>query len=153
MSTLYMMVGLPASGKSTVANHLGDKVIVRSSDDLRDKLLEDINNMERNGEIFDILCSLIKSDLYNGNDVVYDATNIYSKYRKQFLESLKLLNCKKVCIFMNIPFSDCCKRNKSRNRVVPFDAMYKMRDRLDPPKMSEGWDEIFEVNWMFKEEV
>lgn len=39
MSIFYMMVGLPASGKSTVANSLGGNVIVRSSDELRDKLL------------------------------------------------------------------------------------------------------------------
>ena len=71
MSIFYMMVGLPASGKSTVANSLGGNVIVRSSDELRDKLLGDINDMSNNSGVFDILHSLVKSDLYCGKDVVY----------------------------------------------------------------------------------
>nr|DAZ15604.1 MAG TPA: AAA domain protein [Caudoviricetes sp.] len=153
MSIFYMMVGLPASGKSTVANSLGGNVIVRSSDELRDKLLGDINDMSNNSGVFDILHSLVKSDLYCGKDVVYDATNIYPKYRKEFLQSLHLLNCKKVCIFMNIPFYDCWRRNSQRDRVVPFEAMDRMRERLIPPTMDEGWDEIFEVRYSFKEEV
>lgn len=149
MSVFYMMVGLPASGKSTVANSLKGGVIVRSSDEIRDKLLGNINDMSSNSEVFDILHSLVKSDLYSGKDVVYDATNIYPKYRKEFLQSLHLLNCKKVCIFMNIPFYDCWKRNSQRDRVVPFEAMDRMRERLIPPTMAEGWDEIFEVSCTF----
>lgn len=41
----YMLVGLPASGKSSESDRLGD-VIVRSSDYLRDKLCGDINDMK-----------------------------------------------------------------------------------------------------------
>ena len=43
----YMLVGLPASGKSSESDRLGD-VIVRSSDYLRDKLCGDINDMKNN---------------------------------------------------------------------------------------------------------
>lgn len=50
----YMLVGLPASGKSSESDRLGD-VIVRSSDYLRDKLCGDINDMKNNGAVFTIL--------------------------------------------------------------------------------------------------
>ena len=42
----YMLVGLPASGKSSESDRMGD-VIVRSSDYLRDKLCGDINDMKK----------------------------------------------------------------------------------------------------------
>lgn len=42
----YMLVGLPASGKSSESDRLG-AVIVRSSDYLRDKLCGDINDMKK----------------------------------------------------------------------------------------------------------
>ena len=41
---IYMLVGLPAIGKSSESDRLGD-VIVRSSDYLRDKLCGDIKAM------------------------------------------------------------------------------------------------------------
>lgn len=64
----YMLVGLPASGKSSESDRLGD-VIVRSSDYLRDKLCGDINDMKNNGAVFTILQSLVRADLYHSKDV------------------------------------------------------------------------------------
>lgn len=96
----YMLVGLPASGKSSESDRLGD-VIVRSSDYLRDKLCGDINDMKNNGAVFTILQSLVRADLYHGKDVVYDATNLKASYRVEFLDTLRLLNCKKVCVFVD----------------------------------------------------
>ena len=75
----YMLVGLPASGKSSESDRLG-AVIVRSSDYLRDKLCGDINDMKNNGAVFTILQSLVRADLYHGKDVVYDATNLKASY-------------------------------------------------------------------------
>ena len=64
----YMLVGLPASGKSSESDRLGD-VIVRSSDYLRDKLCGDINDMKNNGAVFTILQSLVRADLYHSRQL------------------------------------------------------------------------------------
>lgn len=140
MSNFYMMVGLPASGKTTTALTLG--AVVRSSDDLRSSLLGDVDDQSHNKEIFDLLHSLIKADVFSGIDVVYDATNIHSRYRREFLESLSLLPCKKVCIYMDTPYDECLSRNDKRERNVPVEVMERMRDRFALPVMDEGWDEI-----------
>ena len=126
----YMLVGLPASGKSSESDRLGD-VIVRSSDYLRDKLCGDINDMKNNGAVFTILQSLV---------------------RVEFLDTLRLLNCKKVCVFVDTPFEVCVKRNEERERTVPKEAMERMKRFLEPPTFAEGWDEIRVVkNWDEKE--
>ena len=140
MSTFYMMVGLPASGKSTVAKELGG--IVRSSDELREELLGNVEDMKHNTEIFTVLQSLIRADLYNGRDAVYDATNLKASYRVEFLNSLKLLQCKKVCVFVDTPVKLCDKWNESRERTVPKEAMDRMKRFLQAPEFNEGWDEI-----------
>ena len=147
MDTFYMMVGLPASGKSTYAEKLvkGTITRVRSSDDLREELLGNVNDMSQNSSIFDILHSLIKADIYEGSDSVYDATNLKAVYRKNFLDSLKLLECKKVCVYMKCPYEVCMERNLSRERVVPKDVMERMNKFLEPPTLDEGWDEIITV--------
>lgn len=140
MSNFYMLVGLPASGKTTLAYTMG--ATVRSSDELRSSLLGDIDDQSHNKEIFDLLHSLIKADIFNGVDVVYDATNIYSYYRREFLKSLSLLPCKKVCIYLDTPYNECLSRNAKRERKVPIEVMDKMRNRFTIPDMSEGWGEI-----------
>lgn len=149
MPTFYMMVGLPASGKTTKAKWIEEnypcieKVVAISSDALREELLGDIEDQSRNREIFDILHSLVKAELYHGNSVVYDATNLNSKRRKEFLESLDLLPCRKVCIFMSTPYEMCLERNQNRERRVPIKAMQKMKRSLDKPTLDEGWDDIY----------
>lgn len=80
------------------------------------------------------------ADLYHGKDVVYDATNLKASYRVEFLDTLRLLNCKKVCVFVDTPFEVCIKRNEERERTVPKDAMDRMKRFLEPPTFAEGWD-------------
>lgn len=143
MSTLYMMVGLPASGKSLMAKTLD--AVVRSSDDLRESLLKDINDMSENDSIFTFLHSLVRSDLYCGGNVVYDATNLKARYRKEFLDTLNILPCKKVCIFMDTPTNTCLARNSARKRRVPTDVIERMAKYLEAPTLEEGWDEIWTI--------
>lgn len=89
---------------------------------------------------------------FTGKDVVYDATNLKASYRVEFLDTLRLLNCKKVCVFVDTPFEVCVKRNEERERTVPKEAMDRMKRFLEPPTFAEGWDEIRVVkNWDEKE--
>ena len=54
MSTLFYLVGLPGSGKSTWAKSMEcEKTIWLSSDRLREELYNDINDMDHNVEIFE----------------------------------------------------------------------------------------------------
>lgn len=78
---LVMMVGLPASGKSTIAYNLAkeNNYIVFSSDALREELYLDINDQTHNHELFVELHKRIKTALKEGNNVIYDACNLSSK--------------------------------------------------------------------------
>ena len=94
-----MVVGLPASGKSTYCKSISEKYNAKifSSDELRVELFgsddDKVNTKENNQKVFDVLHKRIKESLKSGNDVIYDATNINSKRRTAFLNELK-----------NIPF-------------------------------------------------
>ena len=145
MNTLYLLVGLPGSGKSTYATTLSSKLknsTLRSNDNLRTELLGDIENQEHNAEIGDLCQSLVIADLYAGKDVIFDATNLYRKHRKEFLQKLSLIQCKKICIYLKAPVETCWTRTIKRGREVPYDTILRMHDRMRVPSEDEGWDSI-----------
>lgn len=140
---LVMLVGLPASGKSTLANDYKSRgYIVHSSDAIREELTGNINNQDLNNEVFTLLHNRIKDYLKNGYDCVYDATNISYKRRKAFLEQIKKIDCKKICVVVATPYEVCLEQNQERERKVPHGVIEAMYRRFDVPYWYEGWDEI-----------
>lgn len=96
MVEFIMLVGLPASGKSTYAEVLKEQgYSVHSSDAIREELTGDVNSQDKNTDVFSVLHKRIKNDLENGISCVYDATNVSMKRRKAFLEEIRKLECTK----------------------------------------------------------
>lgn len=88
MQNFFMMVGLPGSGKSTFARNVlsaSPGAVVHSSDEIRRELLGDKNDQTQQALVFSTLHERVFSDLRAGKNVVYDATNINYKQRKQFV--------------------------------------------------------------------
>jgi len=144
LSKIIMFVGLPASGKSTIAKEISKKenAVIHSSDDLRKKIFDNINDEDHNDELFKELHRRIKKDLIEGKNVIYDATNISYKRRKGFLEELKKINCYKDCYLVATPYEICLKRNQERERKVPDYVIKKMYKSFYIPQYYEGWDKI-----------
>lgn len=142
--TFFMLVGLPYSGKSFQAEKLQEAydAVIHSSDNIRAELLGDMENQSNNTLVFDTLHERIISDLINGKNVVYDATNINYKRRMDTLQRLRKIECVKVCVFMATPFDMCVERSKHRKRVVPYDVLERMYRNIWIPNTYEGWDYV-----------
>ena len=52
------------------------------------------------------------------------------------------IDCYKDCWIIATPFFRCLQNNKERDRVVPEEVIYKMRERWETPYFFEGWDAI-----------
>lgn len=141
---LAVMVGLPASGKSTFAYSAANKnnAIVFSSDDLREELYGDVDDQKHNHELFVELHRRIKKALKDGNNVIYDACNIGSKRRVAFLQELKHISCWKECVIMATPYQQCLQNNRARSRKVPEYVIERMYKSFDTPYFYEGFDRI-----------
>ncbi len=139
-----MMIGLPASGKSTIAKELSitENATIHSSDNLRKELFGDENIQDKNNEIFKELHKRIKQNLLNNNNVIYDATNISYKRRRSFLEELKKITCQKICHLIATPYEVCLERNKLREKFVPRYVIEKMYKSFYIPQKYEGWNKI-----------
>lgn len=129
MSTLYTLVGLPGCGKSTYTQ---DKdAVVISTDAIREELLGDANNQEQGNVIFAIAFKRIQNALKNGQDVIFDATNL----------------TRNVAVFIDTPKEVCIARQQQRDRVVPVDVIERMSKRLTVPTVEEGFDEVIKVSY------
>lgn len=150
---MIMMCGLPGSGKSYYANKIRifngsqrkeDFLIpkIHSSDNLREEFYGDAAIQKDNGKIFNELHNRIKTDLRNGIDVVYDATNIKTKERIQFLKELRDIQCCPICIVMATPYKVCLHNNSNRERTVPPGVARRMYMNYCPPYYGEGFKYI-----------
>lgn len=144
MQKFIMMCGLPGSGKSTYAkkNFVGENIIYLSSDELREELLNDINNQEENNKVFEEMERRTISALKSGKSVVYDACNTSYKKRMHLLKQINRYNARKICIVVYADIEDCYERNSHREREVPHTSIDKMLKSFYFPQYFEGWDEI-----------
>ena len=152
---MFMLVGLPGSGKSYLAERIyvnrnnSDSYTkdikfptIYSSDKLREEMFGSMDVQDRNSELFAELHNRIKYKLKNNEDVIYDATNINKKKRTAFLNELKNIDCYKVCLNVIAPYEVCREEIKKRERVVPEDVLKRMYLNYNPPHWSEGFDDI-----------
>ena len=143
IQTIYLLVGLPGSGKSTYAKLLCKKqTIVYSSDKIRKEITGDVNNQLFNMKVFDILKKRTIESLLNGNSVIIDSTNLSYKRRKNFIESLNKIECNKIAIVMATPFNECIKRDSERERSVGKNVLDRMYKSFSMPSKMEGFDKI-----------
>lgn len=146
---LFMMIGIPGSGKSAEAEEIAKEhsAVIHASDKLREEIFGDINHQKDNGVLFNELHKRIYKDLVAGKNVIYDATNINSKKRMSFLRTLRNIKCEKIGIIMATPYKQCLKNNENRERSIPKEVIKKMYMNFQTPYYYEGFDVIQVVLW------
>ena len=143
MAKCIMLIGLPATGKSTWSKkyiECNPGTILVSSDAIREEVFGDINDQSHNGEVFNIVHQRIVAAIKDNKEVILDSTSLSRKRRIGFLKSIP--ECQRMAVVFAIPFEVCCERNKSRERIVPQSAMERMYRSFQPPHYAEGFDEI-----------
>ncbi len=141
MAKLYILVGLPGSGKSTFAKELDGAVHI-SSDEIRACLYgsEEIQNDP--SRVFAFMDSATRDCLEDGRDVIYDATSLTEAIRVKTINKFKDLASEIICVQMSTPLSECLRRNARRSRIVPEDKLLKMAESFETPTVWEGFNKL-----------
>lgn len=150
MSILYMTIGLPASGKSTYYNKVfrNQSVELISSDDIRQEVYGNVNRQDKNTEVFEIMRERTIKALESGKDVYYDATNLSRKRRTHFLNSHPIIKSStKIALLFATPVGTCINLNAIRERKVPEEVIYNMRNYFNVPSKIEGFDSISIISY------
>ena len=139
MPKLYIMCGIPGSGKTTFARKLAlaRNAHLVSSDSIREELTGDANNQDINHRVFEVMHERIHQHLVNGRNVIADATNIKRWSRKQIVD-LKTPETAVFFIVMDTSLHESKRRNQSRDRVVPEEVIDRMWKNFEFPQDDEG---------------
>lgn len=142
MSKLIYMIGIPGSGKSTVAKEVAKKerAVILSTDDLRREMFFSETSQKKTNLLYYELFRRVEILLSEGKNVIVDATNTERGYRMLALKHLKA--AEKECYYIDTPYEVCLERNRSRKRKVEEYIMLKMYKKLDFPILAEGWNKI-----------
>ena len=154
---LYMMIGVPGSGKSTYAKNFikyvnyneNRDIIYISRDEIRFSLLKDDDSyFSRETQVYKIFTDKMRENLKAGKDVLIDATHMtWGSRHKIFKHLTGIPDVKVHGIWMNTPYMECAKRNRKREgrMRVPDDTFKNMVDHFEQPDLSEGFDYIQEI--------
>jgi bifunctional polynucleotide phosphatase/kinase len=126
---VLIMVGYPASGKSTVAREMQAKY----------------GYVHIDGDVFKTGPKMVKeAEKYVGtsNSVIFDATNGTKERRKLYIDFAKKHNLKVRCLWKTTPIDVSMEQNRERQKQggpkVPDVVFYTFRKRFEEPCGSEG---------------
>lgn len=148
MSKVIMLIGLPGSGKTSYAKKLVSKMRDRddwkicSSDGVRRKLYGDEGIQGNPNTVFEHLHKEVKECLSNNINVIYDATNVSRKNRKNLIQICKSLGVEIEAHIVWATIDECIIRDKNRERSVGQSIIIKFAKRFEVPDLDEGFSEI-----------
>lgn len=146
---LYLMVGIPGSGKSTfLLNEKGDKdTAIISRDKIRFALLKEGEDyFSREKDVFRVFCSHIQKALDDNihTNIFVDATHLNKRSRDYILSKLKFNRdeVRLAAVCFRVPLEICLKRNALRagRAFVPEETIRSMYKSLAFPTEEEGFD-------------
>jgi len=154
MPTLYLLVGIPCSGKTTWVKdyefpndvaHISSDYFLEEYADLHSTTYTKIFN-EYAPTATKLMFEEAKEALQAGIDIVWDQTNTTISSRKKKLAMLH--NYHKIAVVFKMPTKEQLqKRLASRPRkVIPDDVIKQMILQFQEPTKSEGFDDIWFVS-------
>ena len=151
MADLYLMMGVPGSGKTTFLKNRVTKEtsIIISRDTIRFSLLKEGEEyFSHEKEVVKIFWEKINNALAEGKDVFVDQTSLTPRSRKYLLEHINGYTYANL-IWINEPLTTCLERNELRRDTkayVPRDTIKRMFDQLIEPSLDEGFNKIYVYN-------
>jgi predicted kinase len=143
LKKLIILVGVPGSGKTTLAA----KITARgyqclNADSIRQELWGDAADQREPEKVFAIFFKQLEELLSEGKDIVIDNTNINQKQRKPIIERAVSAGYTDIQLWLlDVPLELCLERNRNRPRAVPDDIvanMFMTVNRNGRPRREEG---------------
>lgn len=149
-SKLYLMCGIPGSGKSTyLKTRFSQPARIISRDEIRFSMVkEDEEYFSKEKEVYAEFISQIKETLKFEAEVFADATHLNEASRAKTLRALgeALKDVEVNVIWMRVPLETALAQNEKRlgtRAYVPPSVICRMNSQLTSPIKEEGFEHIY----------
>lgn len=153
--TVYVLVGLPGSGKSTWTKNIHPDLPVASTDDYIDKKAAELGltYSEVFADAVKPATAAMNADvdrfIRTDQSFIWDQTNLGAKKRKSILARIPK-HWKKVAVVFNVSPAELkarlSKRASETGKIIDDSLIDMMRGTYAPPSRDEGFDEIIKGN-------
>lgn len=152
MSKIFVMCGLPASGKSTYVNRLLDvypNAVVCSTDNYIESVAKTRNQnydhvfFETISEATTVMWNDFENAIAEDKVIIFDQTNLSFKKRRLILNRVPK-HYEKIAIWVEMPDNkEWARRLESRpGKNIPGHILVAMVQNATKPEIHEGFDEI-----------
>lgn len=149
MAELIVMIGLPGSGKSFLANQLVSRVYPQyrliSTDDIRAKLFGDAAIQGSWLKIWQQVQSQLQHSVLQVPGAIYDATNVQRRQRREVITCARTLGFRRIIgIWLDTSLDVCLDRNQQRKSPVPEEVIFRMHRQLvgASPALADDLDSL-----------
>lgn len=139
---MVIMVGYPASGKTTIAKRIQEVGYL-------DGLVYDIVNRDKL-KTNTVCLEMCENSLKNNNNVIIDNTNPDKKTREEYIKLGQKYKYKIICVEMKTGLMESYHNNFYRTfnfggQLIPKVAYNKYKSRYKTPTIMEGFKEIIKM--------
>lgn len=161
MPTCYVMIGLPASGKSTRVDAMcamDPDVYVYSTDNVLERIATQLDKTY--DDVFEnhIKSAKAEADIFlaeaikNGLGIIWDQTNLGAKKRKNVIEKMKRAGYEVNAVSFDVPKTEeeildwNLRLHNRKGKTIPENILQNMIKSYAEPSLDEGFDEITTFN-------
>lgn len=151
MSKIYIMMGIPGSGKSTfVKSMMEDGDVWISRDLIRFAILKDGDSyFSKEDEVFKQFVENINLAIRKGANKIYvDATHLNTVSRAKVISKIYEKYEELNLVYVKVPLELAIERNNRRSgrSLVPETSIREMYAKLQGAQPDEGFDHYYVVN-------
>lgn len=132
MSTVVILVGPPAAGKTTFAHARWAQHQILSSDRLRADLTDDPADQTANSEVFALIHTMLGIRCRRRLETVVDATNARPEHRAPLIQVAHRHLMVPVAVHFNVSLATCRANNARRDATT----------RVPDPVMTAMWEDL-----------
>lgn len=121
MATLFLLVGLPGSGKTTLAKRLESErsALVLSADEWMSRIVCDGWDAKRRAAVQEVQFEIGLKVLKLGGDVVLDFGLFHREERDRYRAGAVAVGAETKTIYLDVPKDELLRRLGSRNTELP----------------------------------
>jgi len=134
--TMFLMIGLPRSGKSTWAESNSNNAILISNDWIRENILHAPHCKSTDPAVWMIVDASARLLLSQGTNVIIDGVHLTKSVRKFFVDMARECGAEIVMVCVQTSLHECLLRNQKSHKL-PDHVLVNMHAIYEYPTQDE----------------